>query len=213
MLSLEAAKRAGITPDSAGRRARRLAGAGIGHHYVHSWIAPLHSFKIGDEEIRDTKLYIGDIGTSLASSDEMLLGADFFLSHRIYVANSRDKLYFTYNGGPVFNVGVRRPGRAAKRRVDRRGLRPEYRQLRRADRRRGLQPARHRLRCAPELLERHGRPQPRRELAPTDAATAISAGWPCGRTGNRSWRSPTSTRPSSSSRTTCRAAGARPVAR
>ncbi len=103
VLSLDAAKRAGITPTSEGV-VPGATSTGIGHHYVRSWIAPLHSFKIGDEEIRDTKLYIGDIG-NLASSAEMLLGADFFLSHRIYVANSRDKLYFTYNGGPVFNVG------------------------------------------------------------------------------------------------------------
>ena len=34
----------------------------------------------------------------------MLIGADFFLSHRIYVASSQKKLYFTYNGGPVFNL-------------------------------------------------------------------------------------------------------------
>jgi tetratricopeptide (TPR) repeat protein len=34
----------------------------------------------------------------------MLVGADFFLSHRIYVASSQRKLYFTYNGGPVFNL-------------------------------------------------------------------------------------------------------------
>jgi tetratricopeptide (TPR) repeat protein len=32
----------------------------------------------------------------------MLLGADFFLSHRIFVSNSQHKIYFTYNGGPVF---------------------------------------------------------------------------------------------------------------
>jgi tetratricopeptide (TPR) repeat protein len=34
----------------------------------------------------------------------MLIGADFYLSHRIYVATSQHKLYFTYNGGPVFNL-------------------------------------------------------------------------------------------------------------
>jgi tetratricopeptide (TPR) repeat protein len=34
----------------------------------------------------------------------MLLGADFFLSHHVYVANSQHRLYFTYNGGPVFNL-------------------------------------------------------------------------------------------------------------
>jgi tetratricopeptide (TPR) repeat protein len=34
----------------------------------------------------------------------MLLGADFFLSHRIYVSNKLHELFFTYNGGPVFNL-------------------------------------------------------------------------------------------------------------
>jgi tetratricopeptide (TPR) repeat protein len=34
----------------------------------------------------------------------MLIGADFFLSHRVYVASGQHKLYFTYNGGPVFNL-------------------------------------------------------------------------------------------------------------
>jgi len=36
----------------------------------------------------------------------MLIGADFFLSHRIYVASSQRKLYFTYNGGPVFDLAA-----------------------------------------------------------------------------------------------------------
>lgn len=103
VLSLAGAKRAGITPTSEGVVPAGV-GEGLGQHYVRSWIAPLHTFKIGDEEIRDTKVHMGDIGDS-PLGDEMLLGADFFLSHRIYVANSRDKLYFTYNGGPVFSVG------------------------------------------------------------------------------------------------------------
>ena len=38
----------------------------------------------------------------------MLLGDDFFLSHRVYVANSQRKLYFTYNGGPVFALNARK---------------------------------------------------------------------------------------------------------
>jgi tetratricopeptide (TPR) repeat protein len=42
----------------------------------------------------------------------MLIGPDFFLSHRIYVANTRQKLYFTYNGGPVFNLTHLKPGAA-----------------------------------------------------------------------------------------------------
>ncbi len=62
---------------------------------------PVASFKIGDEEIKHTELRVGDIDLE---SDDMLLGADFFLSHRVMVARSQRKLYFTYNGGPVFNL-------------------------------------------------------------------------------------------------------------
>lgn len=111
-LTLRAARRAGVTPDSPGVIP---AGSsfGIGRHSVHTWIAPFASFKIGDEEIRNTHLRIAD--EALLDTD-MLIGADFFLSHHIYVATSQQKLYFTYNGGPVFNlttVPVRAPASAA----------------------------------------------------------------------------------------------------
>jgi tetratricopeptide (TPR) repeat protein len=46
---------------------------------------------------------IGQVGDDMP---EMLLGEDFFLSHRIYVAYSQRKLYFTYNGGPLFNLSL-----------------------------------------------------------------------------------------------------------
>jgi predicted aspartyl protease len=100
LLTLQAAKRAGITPESEGVVP---AGAkyGFGRRVVKTWIAPFASFRIGDEEVRNTHLRIG-AGTML--DVDMLIGADFFLSHRIYVANSQRKLYFTYNGGPVFNL-------------------------------------------------------------------------------------------------------------
>ncbi|HEV8018891.1 MAG TPA: aspartyl protease family protein [Steroidobacteraceae bacterium] len=100
VLSLEAAKRAGVTPDSPGVVAAGES-AGIGPQTVKSWIAPFASFKIGDEEVRNTRLRIG---ATLMHDVDMLVGADFFLSHRIFVANSQHKLYFTYNGGPVFNL-------------------------------------------------------------------------------------------------------------
>ena len=100
ILTLHAAKRSGVTPDSPGVVASEQAG-GIGRRRVDTWIAPFQSFKIGDEEIRNTRLRIGAI--ELADAD-MLMGADFFLSHRIYVARGQGKLYFTYNGGPVFRL-------------------------------------------------------------------------------------------------------------
>jgi tetratricopeptide (TPR) repeat protein len=104
ILTLAAARHAGITPGSS----EVAAGGpswGIGHRVTTSWIARFASFKLGDEEIDHAKLRFGDV--SLLGAD-MLIGADFFLSHRIYVASSQRKLYFTYNGGPVFDLTARR---------------------------------------------------------------------------------------------------------
>jgi tetratricopeptide (TPR) repeat protein len=99
-LTLRAAARVGIRPDSPGVVSGGMSG-GFGANMVPSYIAPVESFKIGDEEIRHTRLRFADF--QLGDAD-MLIGPDFFLSHRIYVANSEQKLYFTYNGGPVFNL-------------------------------------------------------------------------------------------------------------
>jgi tetratricopeptide (TPR) repeat protein/predicted aspartyl protease len=110
VLSLKAAARVGITPDSPGVVYAGHA-SGIGKNTMPSYIAPFSSFKIGQEEVRNTRLRIADI--DLPDAD-MLIGADFFLSHRMYVANSQHKLYFTYNGGPVFNLaGAKYPSTGA----------------------------------------------------------------------------------------------------
>jgi predicted aspartyl protease/tetratricopeptide (TPR) repeat protein len=101
LLSLQAAARAGVKPDSPGVVATGFSG-GIGSGMVKSYIGSFTSFKIGDtEEIKNTKLRFAD--TPLLDGD-MLLGADFFISHRIFVANKEHKLFLTYNGGPVFNL-------------------------------------------------------------------------------------------------------------
>ena len=100
VLSLKAAAGIGITPTTTGVVDAGLA-QGIGRHMVSSWIAPIASFRIGGEEIKNTRLRIGAAGLD---DIDMLLGADFFLSHRVYVANRQHKLYFTYNGGPVFRL-------------------------------------------------------------------------------------------------------------
>jgi predicted aspartyl protease len=108
LLSIDAARRAGVTPDSPGVVAAGML-HGVGRGARPSWIAPFASFKIGDEEIRNTHLRIGEERLQV----DMLLGADFFLSHRIYVASGQRKLYFTYNGGPVFDLTVEPPASPA----------------------------------------------------------------------------------------------------
>jgi predicted aspartyl protease/tetratricopeptide (TPR) repeat protein len=101
MLSKAAAARAGMTPTSAEMEPSGVA-AGLGRGTVQSWIAPFDSFRIGGEEIRRTRLRIGDFSDL---GFDMLIGADFFLAHRLYVAPGLRRVYFTHNGGPVFRLG------------------------------------------------------------------------------------------------------------
>jgi predicted aspartyl protease len=111
ILSLREAAQLGITPQTPGV----AAGArytGIGKDLVESWISPLVTFAIGNETIRDTKLPFAQMyldGSSNESSGHiskkgaaMLLGLDFLRAHRVLVAHSQEKVYFTYAGGPVF---------------------------------------------------------------------------------------------------------------
>ena len=98
VVGLRAAASAGVKPDSPGVQPGR-AMSGFGRSAIRTWIATFPVLKIGDEEVHNARLHFGDLGTF-----DMLLGSDFFLSHRIYVANSQNRLYFTYQGGPVFNL-------------------------------------------------------------------------------------------------------------
>jgi tetratricopeptide (TPR) repeat protein/predicted aspartyl protease len=100
MLKRSAAERLGFSPSGEGVRAAGLA-RGIGPRVFESWIAPFKSVDIGGEQIQNTQLRVADF---LSDKADMILGMDFFLSHRIYVSHSQHQLYFTYNGGPVFRL-------------------------------------------------------------------------------------------------------------
>lgn len=103
IVGLRAAASAGLKPGDPGVKPAGYS-TGIGRKAIQTWIATFPVLKIGDEEVRNARLRFGDLGTL-----DMLLGDDFFLSHRVYVANSQHKLYFTYNGGPVFALNA--PGK------------------------------------------------------------------------------------------------------
>ena len=109
VLTLAAAKRAGVTPESPGVVSTGV-GFGIGRGRYPTWVGPFASLKLGGEETRNTRIRFGDLNLG---EEDMLLGMDFFLSHHIYVANSQHRVYFTYNGGPVFNLAAFKPATAA----------------------------------------------------------------------------------------------------
>jgi len=100
ILKLSTAEQLGFRPDAPGVQAASDTG-GIGARRSETWIAPFDVLDIGGEQIKNARLRIS--GITLDNAD-MLLGADFFLSHRIYVSRQQHRLYFTYSGGPVFQL-------------------------------------------------------------------------------------------------------------
>jgi hypothetical protein len=73
------------------------------------------SFALGDEKISNIKLESTSLKASfnysetgsilprrLDSSPSMLIGADFFRSHRLYFDTQDHLILFSYAGGPVF---------------------------------------------------------------------------------------------------------------
>ena len=103
VLTKAAATRAGVPTSGPGVTGFGVS-SGIGRRQVRSFLAPVLSFKIGDEEIKNTRIRVLD--ASFDGSD-LLLGADFFLAHRVFVANDRHRIYFTYNGGSVFSLAAK----------------------------------------------------------------------------------------------------------
>jgi tetratricopeptide (TPR) repeat protein len=56
-------------------------------------------FEIGGEKIANSRLRIDE---ALDLDEGMLLGLDYFLSHRLYVSRGQRQVYITWNGGPAF---------------------------------------------------------------------------------------------------------------
>jgi len=114
MLSRSAAARLGITAETPGVVAVGSS-TGLGPKSVPVYSASFQSFAIGNETIQDTTISFGDTGTDatraitgshlryrIGTPVGMLLGVDFLKAHRVLVAHSQRKIYFTYVGGPVF---------------------------------------------------------------------------------------------------------------
>jgi predicted aspartyl protease len=126
VLDKPVAARLGIGPDSPGVTFLGKGG-GIGANAVDYWIAPVESFAIGGEAISDTAMRFADLfrdatyttrsasrlPQKIENMPTMLLGADFLRAHRVLVAHSQRKMYFTYEGGPVFQPKPPESRRAA----------------------------------------------------------------------------------------------------
>jgi tetratricopeptide (TPR) repeat protein len=96
VVTVRAAKRAGVAEGDM-TPAGTLYGAGRGS--AKAWIASFERFEIGGEAILHNRLRVGDFELDDA---DLLLGIDFFLSHRIYISKQQSKIFLTYSGGTVF---------------------------------------------------------------------------------------------------------------
>lgn len=96
IVSLDAANRVGVK-EAAMTPNGLMHGAGKGA--ARQWTGPFDRFELGGEQIDHNRLQVGEFEMD---DGEMLLGVDFFLSHHLYVSTQQKKMYFTYDGGPVF---------------------------------------------------------------------------------------------------------------
>lgn len=93
----------------------KRAFTGIGQRRVCYGVGSFKSFAFDQEAVKDVKISVADLfkynkGTRLGSrlaedvmdNPDMLLGADFFLAHRVLVSHSQRRVYVTYSGGPLF---------------------------------------------------------------------------------------------------------------
>lgn len=106
-LTLESAKKAGIGPDSPGVTPMGPI-HGIGRKQIPVWLAKFDSLELGEETIKNIKMRFGDLfdqeeyGTSLQGIG-LIIGVDFLKAHHLMMSYSQEKLYYTYNGGRVFD--------------------------------------------------------------------------------------------------------------
>lgn len=100
MLTLEAAKRLGKVPGSTEVESSGFA-YGLGTKRVRSWRTRFATIDIGGETISKPWVKIADY---TLDGPDMLIGVDFFRTHRIYVDNRNHRMFITYEGGPLFGL-------------------------------------------------------------------------------------------------------------
>jgi tetratricopeptide (TPR) repeat protein len=115
-MTLATARRAGLKEGDL-KPWGRTGGAGRGR--ARTFLGNVASFELGGEKIANNELRIDELDFS---HQDVLVGLDYFLSHRIYVSHLQNKIYATWNGNTVF---ARNRGGAAEERDTRHAALPE----------------------------------------------------------------------------------------
>ena len=118
------AARLGATVEAAPQNTEEKAedGRGVGFKRLPMHPVRFASFTLGDETIKNAKLQAGPLfsavhmdqtGSRLGAPEmagelpRMLLGADFLRAHRLLISPTHQMIYFSYMGGPVFDITSR----------------------------------------------------------------------------------------------------------
>lgn len=101
-----AAARVGIDVNSAQVVSTGLE-TGLTTEKRQTWLARSVTLSVGGEEIRNTPIRLIDDRPDNVWWD-MTLGADFLMAHHVLVSPNQHRMFLTYNGGPIFSVGMER---------------------------------------------------------------------------------------------------------
>jgi len=121
-ISTTAAKTLGVTLSGPGQLRTGDGYSVIFNRRLESWQAPVESLNIGTETLKPASLLVHRVegadelsgisytGTNLHGrpiyTADLILGADFILSHHVLIAYSQNKVYFTDESGPALNGGA-----------------------------------------------------------------------------------------------------------
>lgn len=114
LLAASVAKRLGVVPGGDDVSEDGFS-AGLGTSHVRTYRATFKQIEVGGELMKKPKIQFADMGMD---DTEMLVGVDFFLTHRVFVVNSHKTMFFTYEGGPVFGINPRRAVTASGATID-----------------------------------------------------------------------------------------------
>ena len=104
-LTAKTAELAGVTPQSPGVVESGFI-KGIGPAQLKNWTGHFTSFEVGGETIANP---IFDFSDKTNASADLILGADFFRRHRVYVAKRQHVLAFTDEGVDMFGIDWNQP--------------------------------------------------------------------------------------------------------
>jgi predicted aspartyl protease len=117
IIDVKAADAAGVDRTAAGAGpGTQTQVAGMGHYRRDSFVGRFATFALGDEKVNNVRLQVMDltsdfkvtetgsnIPTAIDDTASMLVGADFFHAHRVYIDVKDHLILFSYSGGPVFS--------------------------------------------------------------------------------------------------------------